>query len=232
MQAKTSKAFRFLAVGTIVYLSGCASIVNDANIPLAVSFSDGSYGVCTFRNKRGAWQSAIPTTSVMIRRSDDALVYECSTEDGRTVTGSIKSEIEAAKLGASVLFLDLGITDAITDKHRTYQGNLVIPIPQKKSAVSQSNSASLAAANNETQTNFAADRQLRAVTESEKNGCELVKPITTGAGGTGDPSVQTEKAMENALSQAASAGADSYYIVDVDTTSSGASVVLEALKCN
>ena len=40
--------------------------------------------------------------------------------------------MEGAKLGASVLFFDLGITDAITDKHRTYQGNITIPVKAKK----------------------------------------------------------------------------------------------------
>lgn len=112
-------------------ISGCATIVNDPNIPIAVSFSDGSTGKCTFENKRGRWESEIPTSDVMIRRSDDALVYECETTDGRTATGSIRSEIEGEKIGASVLFLDFGITDAITDKHRTYQGNLVIPVTPK-----------------------------------------------------------------------------------------------------
>ncbi len=45
------------------------------------------------------------------------------------MTGSIRGEIEGEKITASVLFWDLEITDAITDKHRTYQGNVVIPIP-------------------------------------------------------------------------------------------------------
>ena len=36
------------------------------------------------------------------------------------------------KLAASVVFFDFGITDAITDKHRTYQGNVVIPVTPKK----------------------------------------------------------------------------------------------------
>lgn len=112
----------------VTLVSGCATIVNDANIPLAVSFSDGSAGDCEFTNKRGVWSSDIPTKNVMIRRSDDALVYDCNTHDGRSVTGSIKSEIEGEKVAASVVFWDLGITDAITDKHRTYQGNIVIPL--------------------------------------------------------------------------------------------------------
>lgn len=119
-------------------LSGCATIVNDANIPLTVSFSDGSSGECTFKNKRGTWTSPIPTQGVMIRRSDDALVYECTTSDGRESNGSIRSEMEGGKMAASVVFLDLGITDAITDKHRTYQGNVVIPVTSAKKSASVS----------------------------------------------------------------------------------------------
>jgi len=115
-------------------LPGCATIVNDPMIPLAVNFSDGSAGQCEFKNKRGSWQSDIPTTSVMIRRSDDALIYDCSTEDGREASGSIRSEVEGEKVAASVIFWDLGITDAITDKHRTYQGNVMIPVPPRSGA--------------------------------------------------------------------------------------------------
>ena len=122
---------KLLIVVLGVFTVGCATIVNDANIPLTVSFSDGSVGQCTFKNKRGVWSSDIPTTNVMIRRSDDALTYDCSTEDGREAEGSIKSEMEGGKMAASVIFWDLGITDAITDKHRTYQGNVVIPFPPK-----------------------------------------------------------------------------------------------------
>jgi hypothetical protein len=116
------------AITAIIALSGCATLVNDAYIPLTVSFSDGSEGECTFKNKRGTWSSQIPTTSVMIRRSDDALEYDCTTNDGTRSTGSIRSEMEGGKLAASVVFFDLGITDAITDKHRIYQGNIVIPV--------------------------------------------------------------------------------------------------------
>lgn len=114
-----------------LFLSGCATIVNDPNIPVTASFSDGSEGECQFQNKRGAWACNMPGT-VMIRRSDDSLIYNCETEDGRKSTGSIVSEIESGKLAASVIFWDLGITDSITDKHRTYQGNVVIPIKKQK----------------------------------------------------------------------------------------------------
>lgn len=116
----------------LLLVSGCASIVNDANIPLTFSFSDGSEGECVLDNKRGRWEVDLPG-SAMIRRSDDALKYECVTEDGRESVGSIASEMDAAKFGASVIFIDLGITDAITDKHRDYERNVVIPVSGKKS---------------------------------------------------------------------------------------------------
>ena len=116
----------------IVMATRCATIVNDANIPLTVSFSDGSSGECSFRNKRGIWPSVIPTSGIMIPRSDDALIYDCHTKDGRKAVGSIRSEMEGGKLAASVVFWDLGITDSITDKHRTYQGNVVIPVSPKE----------------------------------------------------------------------------------------------------
>lgn len=121
-----------VAMMAVLATTGCATIVNDPTIPLTVTFSDGSSGDCNFRNKRGMWSSGVPTSSVMIRRSDDALIYDCSTADGRKAAGSIRSEIEDGKLAASVVFFDLGITDAITDKHRTYQGNVVIPVASRE----------------------------------------------------------------------------------------------------
>ena len=120
-----------LAILFMLLASGCASIVNDANIPLTFSFSDGTEGKCVLDNKRGRWEVDLPGTT-MIRRSDDALKYECVTEDGRESIGSIASKMDAAKFGASVIFIDLGITDAITDKHRDYERNIVIPVKGKK----------------------------------------------------------------------------------------------------
>lgn len=65
---------------------------------------------------------------MLIRRSDDALTYMCETEDGRQVEGSVKSEVEGGKMTASVLLFDLGNTDAITDKHRRYQPDVIIQV--------------------------------------------------------------------------------------------------------
>ncbi len=66
------------------------------------------------------------------RRSDDALRYDCTSDDGRKAFGSINSSIDAAKAGASVIFFDLGITDAITDKGRDYPTGFVIPLKKKQ----------------------------------------------------------------------------------------------------
>ena len=118
--------FILLIISSII-LSSCATIVNDANTPVALSFSDGSNGTCSLTNKRGSWSGKIPGT-FMIRRSDDMLRYNCKTETGKTGVGGIASSIEGAKLGASVLFFDLGITDSITDKHRTYPSSFVVPV--------------------------------------------------------------------------------------------------------
>ena len=129
-----SRKNTFVAAIAVFTLSGCATIVNDSHIPLTVSFSDGSSGQCTFKNKRGIWQSEIPTTGVLIRRSDDALFYDCVTDSGMASSGTVRSEMEGEKLAASVIFWDLGITDAITDMHRTYQGNIVLPVMTKEAA--------------------------------------------------------------------------------------------------
>ena len=108
-------------------LTSCATIVNDANVPVSLSFSNGEEGSCNLSNKRISMQASIPGTT-MVRRSDDALRFDCKTKTGKKAFGSIPSEMEGAKLGASVVFFDLGITDAITDKHRTYPSSYVIPV--------------------------------------------------------------------------------------------------------
>ena len=108
-------------------LTSCATIVNDANVPVSLSFSDGSNGECQLSNKRVSLNVKIPSQP-MVRRSDDALKYNCKTANGKTGFGSIPSEIESGKLAGSVVFFDLGITDSITDKHRTYPASFVIPV--------------------------------------------------------------------------------------------------------
>ena len=112
---------------SIFALSSCATIVNDPNTPVTLSFSDASSGTCNLSNKRGSWSGKVPGT-FSIRRSDDVLLFDCTTDEGKKGFGNIASDMEGAKLAASVFFFDLGITDAITDKHRTYAASFVIPV--------------------------------------------------------------------------------------------------------
>ena len=118
---------KFFLLPILFIFIGCASITNDSTIPVTLSFSNGENGTCKLKNKRWAAEVEIPSTT-MVRRSDDVLVYDCTTETGKSSFGSIVSETDATKFGTSVLFFDLGITDAITDKHRLYQSNVVIPV--------------------------------------------------------------------------------------------------------
>ena len=123
-----------------VAAAGCATITEDPMDRIAVSFSDGSVGSCHFSNKRGGWDCEMPGI-VSVRKSDDVLKYDCQTKDGRKATGAFESRI-GAKIVASAVFIDLGITDAITDKHREYPGSFVIPILPRQGESSSVPSAS------------------------------------------------------------------------------------------
>ena len=118
---------KLLSVSIIILTTSCATIINDANIPVAISFSDGSEGRCKLSNKRANYDVEVPGTH-LIRRSDDALRYDCETKTGKKGFGSIPSTLEGGKLAASVFFWDLGITDSITDKHRIYPSSFVVPV--------------------------------------------------------------------------------------------------------
>lgn len=117
---------KILVVFSVFLVSGCATLTEDANTPIALSLSDGSNGKCVLTNKRGSWETEVPIT-VSVRKSDDVLNYNCQTEDGRTATGAIPSTM-GGKIIASAVFLDFGIVDAITDKHRQYPASFVVPI--------------------------------------------------------------------------------------------------------
>ena len=114
----------------LLFLASCATITNDPNVPITFTFSDGSEGTCEISNKRMALTIEIPSTP-MVRRSDDALKYDCETTDGRKSFGSIPSTM-GGKIVASAVFLDFGIVDAITDKHRNYPANFVLPVKKQK----------------------------------------------------------------------------------------------------
>lgn len=145
-----------MAISSIV---GCATLTSDAMTPIALSFGDGSGGECKLTNKRGQWDVEIPTTA-SVRRSDDALRYACETEDGREASGQIASTV-GAKIVASAVFIDFGITDAITDKHREYAASFVIPV-ELKSGSNDSGSSDSGTSENDT---YAKLEELNALRE-------------------------------------------------------------------
>jgi hypothetical protein len=114
-----------MSISSCVFAS-CATLTSDSNDQIAMSFSDGSNGSVHLSNKRGSWDYQLPAT-VSVRKSDDDLHYNAKTNDGRTATGSFPSRI-GGKIIASAVFLDFGIVDSITDKHREYPASYVIPI--------------------------------------------------------------------------------------------------------
>ena len=128
-------------------LAGCATLTSDAMTPIAFSFGDGSKGKCELANKRGTWSADVPSTA-SIRRSDDPLRYQCKTEDGREAGGQLASTV-GAKIVASAVFIDFGITDAITDKHREYPASFVIPVEAKSGDVAASSSTGVSSDTNQ-----------------------------------------------------------------------------------
>ena len=114
------------AAAALSLLTGCATLTEDENTLIALSFSDGSSGTCDLANKRRSYTEKIPA-AIEIRKSDDSLRYNCKTDDGRKAKGDIPSTM-GGKIVASAIFLDFGIVDSITDKHRRYPASFVIPI--------------------------------------------------------------------------------------------------------
>lgn len=124
--------YKILAVGAVfLSLVGCATLTEDAMTPIALSFSDGSRGECHLDNKRGVWTTKVPGT-IPVRKSDDTLKFDCETDDGREAVGGIPSTM-GGKIVASAIFIDFGITDAITDKHRKYPASVTIPVKKASS---------------------------------------------------------------------------------------------------
>ena len=58
-----------------------------------------------------------------VRRSDDALRFDCETEDNKKGFGISKVKLKVLNMVLASYFRDLGITDAITDKHRSYENS-------------------------------------------------------------------------------------------------------------
>ena len=116
--------FIALAIST----SACSTLTKDSHVPMNLSFSDNSAGDCSLQNKRESYSLEIPGTE-NIRRSDDALVYDCATKDGRAAKGAIPSTVGASMAGNIILGGGIGaIIDATNDYHIDYPGQFVIPV--------------------------------------------------------------------------------------------------------
>ena len=119
---------KFILLAALVGLTSCSSIVNESHLPINLSFSDNSGGECALRNKRESYQTQIPA-SVLVRRSDDPLVYDCTTSDGRKANGSINSKVGQTMAGNIIFGGGIGaVIDANNDMHREYLGSFVIPV--------------------------------------------------------------------------------------------------------
>ena len=116
------------AAVAIPLLAGCASITNDPNQQISFKAPGCKKGAvsCMARNKRGSWSFDVPAT-VPIRRSDDVLHIECEDEQGERHNESVNSRM-GGKIVASAVFLDFGIVDSITDKHREYPEQIILQI--------------------------------------------------------------------------------------------------------
>jgi hypothetical protein len=122
---------KFVLLAALVGLTSCSSIVNESHLPINLSFSDNSGGECALRNKRESYQTQIPA-SVLVRRSDGPLVYDCTTSDGRKANGSINSKVGQTMAGNIIFGGGIGaVIDANNDMHREYPGSFVIPVVAK-----------------------------------------------------------------------------------------------------
>ena len=116
-----------LLASSVFMVGGCATLTNDPhqNVSFKAPGCKPHTVTCKAWNKRGTWEFGIPEV-VPIRRSDDILRIECVDEQGQEHTDQVASKI-GSKMAVST-FLDLGITDAITDKHREYPEQIVLQI--------------------------------------------------------------------------------------------------------
>ena len=107
---------------------GCATITNDPTVPVSFETLKNCKTEmrCEASTKRGTYVFEPPQT-IQVRRSDDAMQIRCTAKGTEEVLRqTIESDYEGGKMAASVFLLDLGITDSITDMHRTYPRNVTL----------------------------------------------------------------------------------------------------------
>jgi hypothetical protein len=218
-------------IAMMALASGCASITRGSSEAYAVETKPPGAEV----NSSSGWHCMTPCSVKVKRRSDFVLTI---TKNGyETVTASVTSSIDgagAAGMAGNVLLggiIGAGI-DAGTGAMHSHKPNPLVVEMVPLGGIAQAQVMAYGQpAIYETQPAAYDTSHLRAASEVAKSDCEFVKSVTKGAGGSGDPATHMDTAMNRALSEVASVGADSYFIVDTSTTATGASVTLEALNC-
>ena len=120
-----------LCAGVASATAGCATLVNDAMIDIELVAPRCPPLACTAENRRGRWTGTAPGT-LRVRRSADALQITCRSEGGTTHRAELESTTEWAKHAASIAFLDLGVTDDLTEMHRSYPPQAAIACGGRK----------------------------------------------------------------------------------------------------
>ena len=118
-----------IALAMTTLLQGCATIVKDKSDTVTVFTPGCPAGTkCKISNKRGSWIIQTPNT-VSVPKSDDKLVIECSTPDGREMEGYLKSE-GGNMIWGNIIFGGIigAIVDSNTDAHREYDDSITIPL--------------------------------------------------------------------------------------------------------
>ena len=125
------KRLQLVGMMAFIGIAGCSSLVNESHVPINLSFSDNSAGDCSLENKREKYKTAIPP-SIIVRRSDDPLVYDCITLDGRKAEGKINSRVGQTMAGNIIFGGGIGaVIDANNDMHREYPDAFAIPVVSK-----------------------------------------------------------------------------------------------------
>lgn len=108
--------------------AGCATLTNDPMQQINFVAPDCGPEIeltCTAENKRGRWKFSPPATTA-IRRSDDLLHITCFEPDRNVPQETSIPSSMSPKIAASAVFLDFGVTDAITDRHREYPPQIIL----------------------------------------------------------------------------------------------------------
>ncbi len=217
----------FALLLALMTCSGCATITKGKTDTVLVQISNCSESIsCEATNKKGRWDFSAPGP-VTFDKSDQDLTIQCS--DGPEKLTLRITPTKSSMVWGNVLVGGIigGGVDASTDAH----WDIVDSVTMTRnycfgSRVSQSMGAV------PTPAPRTSGSSLRSVDQTEKDSCEFINTITRGSGGQRESTLNIERAMNLALDAAAVAGANSYFVVKADTTTSGATVIVEALNCS